>query len=206
MTDEFLVYNSSYNDENCWKYLYGVENEAPVDYDPEYLQRLRIFTVFIVCLCGSSLVVLLLICACLSSQTFIDVILKKKVKLPHKGIEGKFPFLLSHNRNTDDQHKTKSDISVNSGQFDDVMEACVTVEIEADNPGTGGFLSGRNGMYGFTPPRYRTDTIATSAGEGSLASFLADESAPYIDSANDVSENSACSPLSLATAHHGMLP
>ena len=196
MGDVFLVYNSSLTnfDENCWSELAPVDGNddasAAAEFDADYLQKIHIITVFVVCLCGSSLILLLLICACLSSETVIKVVLKRRVKLPHKGIEGQFQFLLSSN-SKQLMKTSKSDVTtVNSDSVNDVMETRVSVEVEPDALDTGGLLSGHNGMFGFTPPRRRTDTMATctSAGDASLVSVM-------IDDTNDVTvptTESAC--------------
>ena len=188
MGDVFLVYNSNSTDfsENCWSELASVDDDlddaaAAAEFDADYLQKIHIITVFVVCLCGSSLILLLLICACLSSETVIKVVLKRRVKLPHKGIEGQFQFLLSSN-SKQLMKTSKSDVTtVNSDSVNDVMETRVSVEVEPDALDTGGLLSGHNGMFGFTPPRRRTDTMATctSAGDASLVSVM-------IDDTNDV--------------------
>ena len=40
------------------------------------------------------LVALLILCSCFSNETFVNVVLRRRIKLPKKGIEGQFQFLM----------------------------------------------------------------------------------------------------------------
>lgn len=79
-------------EDSCWGISDPEQNTVDPTYDPEFLERLHIITVFVVGLCGSLLVLLLLLCACLNNETVAELLCKKKSHLPNKGIDGYFPF------------------------------------------------------------------------------------------------------------------
>lgn len=79
-------------DTGCWKVSDITSDQQPIAYDPEVLNNLHILTVFIVSFLGALLILLLLVCACLSNETVTELLCKKKLMV-NKGIEGYFPFV-----------------------------------------------------------------------------------------------------------------
>ena len=170
----------------CWQKASTTTNEEKlIEYDSDFLDRIHILTVFLVSLCGSSIVILILICACLSSDT-VSMLLRRKP--PEKGIEGQFPFLLESNFLDDEEY--------DATPVQDTLRIPVVIEPDYTSPvlDTGGLLSGNTPC---SNKRERTDTLATSFCEGSMISIV-------IDDLSDQPYNNTTGSMDIHTSTHSI--
>lgn len=121
------------------------KRDAPDNYSDEYLERVRIVTLFTVGLLGALLLILLLACACLNNATVAEA-LGRKNHLPKKGIEGYFPF--EHADANPDLNPLAYTLRSGANLIPPLLPAMNRLEIpiiiEPQMPQTSGMLSARS--------------------------------------------------------------
>lgn len=87
------------NNSSCWVNVIGeikTNDVGEIDSTTSdaTLRKIHLAVVLVTSLFLSVLVTLLFLCSCFNNETFVNVVLRRRIELPKKGIEGQFQFLM----------------------------------------------------------------------------------------------------------------